>query len=161
MAEAFPEYSFEVVRVGAGWVRIFVLHKGLQVGRLSLNPVPGGHEVFSVKPYKPWGMSYSAEDNFFLLFPYWHTYGVVPQIDFYSLVEQAKYMKRKKVEELKAWREQNPRYKIVTDDEGNEKLQKKSRPKLSRNWMGIFNKLLLQELENSRQQQQQQQAQKE
>lgn len=149
---AFPDYHFQLRHVGNGWARIFIQYHGVQLGRLSLNPAADGHEVYSMKSYKRGDMFFDLEDRFFYLFYYWHSYGVVPQIDFLSLMRQAKQIRNAKITELEAWREQNPKFKVVRDDEGNERTVKKSRPRLSKNWMSVFHKLVFEALERAKEQ---------
>lgn len=142
LAEAFPEYHFDTVPAGAGWVRIFVRYRGVQLGRISLEPVAGGYRVNTVKFYKPEGATYAPEDAFFYLFNHWYTHGVVPQVDFEALVAEAKRVKREKIEARKKWREQNPKFKVVRDAAGKMHLKEKPRHRLQTGWMGEFRKLV-------------------
>jgi hypothetical protein len=148
LAQAFPEYVFNLGRAGAGWIRVFILYQGVTLGRFSLRQVKGGHEVYTLKHYKPRGMSYKSEDRFFYLYGVWETTGKVPSIDFCALIEKAKDLKDKDLAKKQKWRDMNPApWKAYIGEDGKKHWKTNSRPKLNRNWMSTFYGLIYEELQ--------------
>jgi len=141
LESAFPEYRFKPVRAGRGWVRIFVQHEGVQLGRISMEPTAGGHAVNSVKFYKKSDYEFEPRDRFFYLIHAWLDTGKVPDVDFDALVAQAKQNKAEFVASQTAWREANPIFKTEIDEDGEPHTVQKKRRRLDRSWMGEFRKL--------------------
>jgi len=135
----FDDYSFKEEYQGAGWARIFIAYKGVQVGRLNFSPGEriGRFKFWGIKHYKPEhiGYDYSKEDDFFHQFFKWLETGEKIEISY--LVEIAKNNTKLKLAERKRWREENPKY----DLEGKVKM----RPRLKSNWMNEFRKLVAEE----------------
>jgi len=146
---AFPDYKFDEQQAGAGWIRVFVLHKGISLGRISLQPNSGtpGYKIGGFKFYKPSDYNFEARDRFFYLFDAWYQTGVVPSIDFSSLVIRAKRLRREKIAAALEWRRQHPtkRRQFRVDSAGMCREVNKRR-RLCSSWMPDFRKLVAAEL---------------
>ena len=93
-------------RHGPQWHRVFVLHKGVTLGRLSFRD----YKLFSVKCYK---RSYhdvvDETDYIFYRLNYWLATGIIiSRAEFDGLVILAEEKRVADLEEKKAWRQRNP-----------------------------------------------------
>lgn len=150
MQRAFPDYGFSAVRVGADWVRIFVTHDGISLGRISLEPnrEGSGYSIGGFKHYKLREYEFETRDVFFHLFWTWHRTGTVPRLDFPRLVQRAKFDRKMKIAEILEWRRRNPKRKgFVVDSDGECSEILKRRRRVERAWMPTFRKLVAEELE--------------
>lgn len=147
---AFPDYKFNEQQAGAGWVRVFVIHKGISLGRISLQPNRGtaGYKIGGFKFYKPSDYNFESRDRFFYLFDTWCQTGVVPDIDFSLLATRAKRLRREKIAAALEWRRQHPtkRRQFRVDSGGVCREVRKGRKRLCSSWMGDFRKLVAAEL---------------
>lgn len=135
LKEFFPEYSFEKNMQGAGWARIFVKYNGVTLGRINFEPDNSKEFVFKLygtKHYKPYEYNYKNIDDFFLTFYLWFKRGI--RLGFDDLVSVAKKQCKEKVDGIKKWRKENPKY----DRNGN----LITRPKIRTSWMNVFRKLV-------------------
>lgn len=128
MKEGFPEYSFELDRQNQIYCRIFVKYRGVTLGRLNFKY----GELTHFKNYKPSDYNYEMRDSiFYNLYLYLNT---GKRIDLSPFIEQAKELAHKRINEIKQWRKDHPKY----DKDGN----LKSRPKIRTNWMYFFRSLV-------------------
>lgn len=134
LESAFTDYKFRLLEIGSNWIRIFIEHEGITLGRISIKLLSkGNYEVYSVKFYKPDHYKFEDRDRFFYLFPIWLKTKTIPDIDFTKLMIMAIQNKHEKVEKFKKWRKEHPK--------------KNRRPALNKNWMGEFRKLVHEELQ--------------
>ena len=134
----FPEYTFKTNPQGNGWFRIFICHDEISLGRINFQSKnnDGNYNIYGMKFYKPFDYEYEERDDIFYQFYSWVENK--QRIEISHLVTKAKQIKQDKIQELEKWRKENSKY----DKKGN----LKSRPKLSKNWMGEFRKLVTEEL---------------
>lgn len=144
---AFPTYHFRTDGLGTGYAnaRVYVEHQGIQLGGISLRPIVSGskhYEVFGWRHYKPDDYPFELCDRFFYLFPGWLRTGRMPEIDFVSLVVQAKQNILRRNAAQMDWRAANPKYKLFeVDSVGVCRPVIKKRKALCKKWMGEFRKL--------------------
>jgi hypothetical protein len=147
---AFSDYNFDDQPERGDWVRVFVKHKGVSLGRISLqyDRFNRRYTIGGFKFYKPSDYHFEARDRFFYLFDTWYRTGVVPYIDFSSLVVRAKQLRREKIAAMLEWRKQNPtkREYFTVDSVGDCREVRRRRRKLSSAWMSDFRKLVAAEL---------------